>query len=39
VLIALKHAWLDRDGTLARMWPWSAARAHPHPVTDSGVHR
>jgi len=26
VLMALKHAWVDRDGTLARMLPWSASR-------------
>jgi cytochrome b561 len=39
VLIALKHGLVDRDDTLARMWPWSARRGGPHPVTDSGVQR
>ncbi|CAM5794596.1 cytochrome b [Rhizobacter fulvus] len=39
VLIALKHGLVDRDGILARMWPWSARRGSPHPVTDSGGPR
>ena len=26
VLMALKHSWVDRDGTLARIWPWPASR-------------
>jgi cytochrome b561 len=28
---ALKHALIDRDGLLRRMWPWG--RSQPEPVT------
>ena len=24
VLFALKHAWIDRDGSFARIWPWAS---------------
>jgi cytochrome b561 len=37
VLIALKHGWLDRDGTLARIWPWPASRHLPRQFPRSGV--